>query len=63
MLAGLKVAKLSSWTERQGAYLAAVKEFLAKLKPEFSSMPISYVKAIRYDPKLLLSVECPKAKQ
>jgi len=57
------VGKLPSWTERQAAYLSAVKDFLKKLKPEFLDLPISYVKAIRYDPKLLLSVECPKAKQ
>ena len=63
LVAGLKVGKLPSWTERQAAYLSAVKDFLKKLKPEFLDLPISYVKAIRYDPKLLLSVECPKAKQ
>jgi hypothetical protein len=63
LLAGLKVDKLSSWTERQAAYLSATKTFLAKLKPEFTDMPISYVKAIRHEPKLMLSVECPKAKQ
>jgi hypothetical protein len=57
------VDKLSSWTDRQAAYLSATKTFLAKLKPEFTDMPISYVKAIRHEPKLMLSVECPKAKQ
>ncbi len=63
LLAGLKVAKLSAWTERQAAYLSATKAFLSKLKPEFSDLPISYVKAIRHEPKLMLSVECQKAKQ
>jgi hypothetical protein len=63
LLAGLKVKKLASWTERQSAYLAATKAFLTKLKPEFANLPISYVKAIRHEPKLMLSVECPKAKQ
>jgi hypothetical protein len=63
LLAGLKVEKLSSWTERQSAYLAATKAFLTKLKPEFATLPISYVKAIRHEPKLMLSVECAKAKQ
>jgi hypothetical protein len=62
-LAGLRVKKLPDWTARQQAYLAAVKEFLTKLKPEFASLPILYVKAIRHEPKLLLSVECSKAKQ
>jgi hypothetical protein len=63
LIAGLKVKKLPDWAARQAAYLAAVKEFVAKLKPEFSSLPISFVQAIRYEPKLLLSVECAKAKQ
>jgi hypothetical protein len=59
----LKVGKLSAWIERQEAYKKAVKEFLTKLKPEFSTLPVNFVKAIRYDPKLILSVECAKAKQ
>jgi hypothetical protein len=63
LIAGLKVGKLQAWTERQEAYLAAVKAFLTKLKPEFATLPVLYVKAIRYDPKLLLSVECAKPKQ
>jgi hypothetical protein len=63
LLAGLKVEKLSSWTERQAAYLSATKAFLAKLKPDFTDLPIAYVKAIRHEPKLMLTVECPKAKQ
>jgi hypothetical protein len=62
-LAGLKVAKLSSWEEWQKAYLAAVKTFLTKIKPEFASLPVSFVRAIRYEPKLVLSVECAKPKQ
>jgi hypothetical protein len=63
LLAGLKVKKLPNWAERQAAYLSSVKEFLAKLKPEFASLPIRYVKYVRYEPKLLLSVECEKPKQ
>jgi hypothetical protein len=59
----LKVKKLPDWTARQAAYLTAIKDFLAKLKPEFSSLPVLFVRAIRYEPKLLLSVECQKAKQ
>jgi len=43
--------------------MTAVKEFLVKLKPEFTSLPVTYVKAIRYEPRLLLSVECAKPKQ
>jgi hypothetical protein len=57
------VAKLSSWEERQKAYLTAVKTFLTKIKPEFASLPVSFVRAIRYEPKLVLSVECAKPKQ
>jgi hypothetical protein len=63
LIAGLKVAKLPMWTERQSAYLSAAKDFVKKLKPEFAELPILYVKAICYEPKLLLSVECQKAKQ
>ncbi len=63
MLAGLKVDKKSSWTKRQSAYLSAVKAFLTKIKPDFAELPVVFVKAIRFEPKLLLSVECAKAKQ
>jgi len=63
LLSGLKIEKKQSWTERQSAYLSAVKAFLTKIKPEFSELPVVFVKAIRFDPKLLLSVECAKAKQ
>ncbi len=45
MIAGLKVKKLPDWAARQAAYLAAVKEFVMKLKPEFSTLPISFVRA------------------
>ncbi len=62
-MAGLKVAKLSSWEERQKAYLAAVKTFLTKIKPKFASLPVSFVRAICYEPKLVLSIECAKPKQ
>ncbi len=63
LIAGLKVKKLPDWAARQAAYLAAVKDFLPKLKPEFSTLPVLFVRAMRYEPKLLLSVECAKAKQ
>jgi len=49
LLAGLKVAKLADWTECQAAYASAVKSFLVKLKPEFSTIEVttcSYMKAI-----------------
>jgi hypothetical protein len=63
LIAGLEVEKKPNWEERQAVYLSAVKAFLTKLKPEFSSLPIVFVRGIRYDPKLLLSVECAKPKQ
>jgi len=63
LIAGLKVKKLPDWTARQEAYMLAVKSFLTKIKPEFATLPVLYVKAIRFEPKLLLSVECAKAKQ
>jgi hypothetical protein len=62
-LAGLKVEKQAAWSDRQTAYLAAAKSFLAKLKPEYSDLPINFVKAIRHEPKLMLSVECEEVKQ
>ncbi len=63
LLSGLNVEKKPSWTERQAAYLSAVKAFLGKIKPEFAELPVVFVKAIRFEPKLLLSVECAKPKQ
>jgi hypothetical protein len=63
LLAGLKVEKKDAWSDRQSAYLAAAKAFLAKLKPEFSDLSINFVKAIRHEPKLMLSVECEEIKQ
>ncbi len=63
LVAGLDVEKKPSWEERQAVYLAAVKAFLAKLKPDFAKLPVTFVKAICYDPKLLLLVDCAKPKQ
>jgi len=63
LLSGLKIEKKPTWTERQAAYLSAVKAFLTKIKPEFADLPVVFVKAIRFEPKLLLSVECAKPKQ
>jgi hypothetical protein len=63
LIAGLEIEKKPSWEERQAAYLAIVKTFLTKLKPEFASLPITFVKGIRFEPKLLLSVDCAKPKQ
>ncbi len=63
LIAGLNVGKKPTWEERQTVYLATVKEFLVKLKRDFANLPVVYVKAIRYEPRLLLSVECAKPKQ
>jgi hypothetical protein len=62
LISGLNIEKKPSWTERQAAYLSAVKAFLGRIKPEFAELPV-FVKAIRFEPKLLLSVECAKPKQ
>jgi len=51
LLAGLKVKKHPDWSARQAAYLAAVKDFLVKLKPEFATLPVQFVRAIRYELK------------
>jgi hypothetical protein len=63
LIAGLVVEKKPSWEERQATYLAVVKAFLTKLKPEFASLPVTFVKGIRFEPKLMLSVDCAKPKQ
>jgi hypothetical protein len=63
LVAGLVVEKKPSWEERQATYLAIVKTFLTKLKPEFATLPVTFVKGIRFEPKLLLSVDCAKPKQ
>jgi hypothetical protein len=59
----LEVEKKPSWEERQAVYMAVVKAFLVKLKPEFATLPVVFVKAIRFEPKLLLAVDCAKPKQ
>jgi hypothetical protein len=57
------VERKATWEERQSAYLGAVREFVVKLKPEFATVQIKFVKSIHYDPKLFLSVECGNAEQ
>jgi hypothetical protein len=44
----LDVGKKPSWEERQAAYMTAVKEFLTKIKPEFSTLPVVYVQSAVY---------------
>ncbi len=68
LLAGLKVEKLSDWAARQAAYMAATKEFLAKLKPEFAAeIGVKFVRAINLgrgkEPRLFLSVDCNSVEQ
>jgi hypothetical protein len=57
------VGRFPNWHERQAAYVAAVKEFLLKMKPEFSEVEVKFVRSIRVDPKLYLDVECGNAYQ
>jgi len=63
LLAGLKVPNESSWQARQAAYMAAVKSFLLKLKPEFDSIQIVFVRNLRTNPRLFLIVECASPAQ
>jgi hypothetical protein len=67
LLAGLKVPRHSDWAARQAAYLSAVKEFLLKLKPDFSSIEVTFVKALnvgrKEDKRLFLSVDCKDVQQ
>ena len=58
LLGGLKVDNKPTWHERQAAYKAAVKAFLVKMKPEFESLEVKFVRSLRVDPRLFLIVEC-----
>jgi len=67
LLAGLKVPRHADWAARQAAYLAAVKEFLLKLNPDFTSIEVTFVKALnigrKEDKRLFLSVDCKDVQQ
>ena len=67
LLAGLKVPRHTDWAARQAAYLSAVKEFLLKLNPEFTSIEVTFVKALnvgrKEDKRLFLSVDCKEVQQ
>jgi hypothetical protein len=67
LLAGLKLPRLADWTARQAAYLDAAKSFVLKLNPEFTSIEVTFVKAInigkKEDPRLFLSVDCKTVEQ
>jgi len=58
LLAGLVVPNEPTWQARQAAYVAAVKKFLTKLKPEFEATQIVFVRNLRTHPRLFLIVEC-----
>jgi hypothetical protein len=58
LLGGLRVDNKPSWLERQAAYKTAVRAFLMKLKPEFESIEIKFVRSLRVDPRLFLAVDC-----
>jgi hypothetical protein len=67
LLAGLKVQRHSDWAERQKVYLAAAKSFILKLKPDFSTIEVTFVKALnigrKEDKRLFLSVDCRTVEQ
>jgi len=58
LLSGLKVAKHQTWHERQAAYVTAVKECLVKMNPDFETIEVKFVRSMRVEPRLYLSVEC-----
>jgi len=58
LLAGLTVPNEPTWQARQAAYLAAVKAFLIKLKPDFENIQIGFVRNLRTKPRLFLIAEC-----
>ncbi len=57
----------SDWAARQAAYMTAVKEFIVKLNPEFTSIEVTFVKALnvgrKEDKRLFLSVDCKDVQQ
>ncbi len=57
------MAKHQTWHERQAAYVAAVKDLLLKLNSEFASLEVKFVRSMRVEPRLYLSVECASAFQ
>ncbi len=67
LLAGLKLPRLADWTARQVAYLNAAKAFVLKLNPEFTTIEVTFVKAIsigkKEDSRLFLSVDCKTVEQ
>jgi hypothetical protein len=68
LLAGLKLEKLADWAARQAAYTTAVKEVLAKLKPEFATeIEVKFVRAVSLgrgqEARLFLSVDCGNVEQ
>jgi hypothetical protein len=63
LLAGLKIEKNADWAARQAAYLTAVKAFLVKLKPDFSTeVEVKFVRVTNVgrgqETRLFLSVDC-----
>jgi hypothetical protein len=58
LLSELQVKRFPTWHERQAAFVSSVKEFVVKLKPDFESVEIKFVRSLRVDPKLYLEVEC-----
>jgi hypothetical protein len=66
-LAVLKVEKLADWAAQQAAYTQAVKDFLVKLKPEFTEIEVKFVKGMYVgrgpEARLFLSVDCGSVEQ
>jgi hypothetical protein len=58
LLSGLKLQKYQTWHERQAAYVAAVKDFVVKMKPDFTNVEVKFVRSMRVEPRLYLAVEC-----
>ncbi len=67
LLAGLKIEKLADWAARQAAYAKAAKDFLIKLKPEFSEIEVKFVRGMNVgrgqEARLILSVDCGSVEQ
>jgi hypothetical protein len=58
VVAGLKIARSSSWQERQSSFVNATKELLVWFCPSLSAVSIKFCRVITSSPRLYLNVEC-----
>ncbi len=63
----MKLEKLADWAARQAAYSKAAKDFLIKLKPEFTDIEVKFVRGTNVgrgqEARLILTVDCGSVEQ